>query len=137
MVYHPVMLQALALPHITSATTPNTQPITHLPSPITQHPTSNTQIPHRSRVSFSTILTQLLSALPHQRFETRWHYFRIVGGMKQQNDNTENEKTTSTLIPEQRKGSETGARHEVQLTSRVAALELFKTAKSRLLNVNS
>lgn len=56
--------------------------------------------------------------------------------MAQTTRKTDPEKS-STLIPPQQIGTETGASHEVQLSSRTAALELFKVAKRRLLNVNA
>ena len=42
----------------------------------------------------------------------------------------------SDLVPSQQVGSETGAKHEVFASSRVKALELFRTAKRKLLHIN-
>ncbi len=46
-------------------------------------------------------------------------------------------KTTSGIIPEQKTGSHTGATAIARLNSRSEAVELFKKAKSRLLDINS
>ncbi|MFY9308603.1 MAG: hypothetical protein WAQ28_06060 [Bacteroidia bacterium] len=45
--------------------------------------------------------------------------------------------TAEEIIPEQKTGSYTGATATVELNSRNEAVELFKVAKSRLLNINN